>query len=77
MPMSASSTGFTRVYSGEPSARTTTKSGTEPALKVISPRTRSVKVMSSSGMRSRQTGARPSASKAAICSSVRSRSWPS
>ena len=72
--ISASSTGFTRVYSGCPLARTTTKSGTVPALKVISPRTMSVKEMSASGIRRRQVGSRPSDRKAAFCSSVSSRS---
>src|SRR5699024_11222950 len=38
----SSSTGFTKVYSGEPSARTTTKSATDPALKVMVPRIVSV-----------------------------------
>ena len=41
--MRASSMGLTSVYRGFPLARTTTKSGVEPALKVISPRTMSVK----------------------------------
>ncbi len=67
--MSASSTGLTSVYSGWPLPRTITKSGTLPALNVTSPRIRSVKVMSSSGMRRRTTGSRPSARKAAFCSS--------
>ncbi|CPU64521.1 Uncharacterised protein [Mycobacteroides abscessus] len=41
---------------------------------MISPRTTSVNVMSSSGIRRRSTGSRPSARKAAFCSSVRVRS---
>ena len=42
-----------------------------PAAKRISPRTRSVQARSSSGIRSRSTGSRPSARNAAFCSSVR------
>lgn len=74
MPMRASSTGLTKVYSGAPLGRTTTKSVKLPAGKVISPRTRSVKLSSLSGTRKRMAGSRPSARYAAFCSSVRSRS---
>ena len=59
--MSASSTGFTRGYSGSPLERTTHVVGHSAGLKVISPQARSLKVMSSSGMRRRHTGLRPSA----------------
>jgi antirestriction protein ArdC len=72
--ISASSTGLTKVYSGSPVARVSAKSGTVPAPNVVVPRTRSCQVRSASGIRSRSTGLRPSASNAARCSSVRSRS---
>src|SRR3954469_25961707 len=59
MPIRASSRGLTNGYSGTPLPRTRTKSGTDPAAKRISPRTRSVHARSSSGIRSRSTGSRP------------------
>ena len=59
--MSTSSTATASVYSGEPSARARTKSGTCSWSKVTSPRTRSVNVVDPSGIRNRTTGLRPSA----------------
>ena len=72
--INTSSTGLTKVYNGSPLARVSAKSGTTPAAKVVSPRTRSRQLMSSSGIRSRSTGLRPSSTNAARCASVRSRS---
>ena len=59
--ISMSSTATASVYSGLPSARASTKSGTCAWSKVTSPRTRSVNVVTPSGMRSRITGRRPCA----------------
>ena len=75
--ISASSTGLTSVYSGAPLARTMPKSGTFSGVKVSSPRTRSVKVIGSSGIRKRTIEARRSPSYASICTAVSSRQWPS
>lgn len=75
MFISASSTGLTKVYNGSPLARVIAKSGTEPAAKVVGPRTRSSHERSSSGIRNRSTGLRPAARNSARCASVRSRSW--
>ncbi|CPU00950.1 Uncharacterised protein [Mycobacteroides abscessus] len=44
--INASSTGFTKVYNGSPLPRVSAKSGTTPAAKVVSPRTKSFQVMS-------------------------------
>jgi len=59
--ISTSSTATASVYSGDPSARTSTKSGTCALSTVTSPRTRSVNVVDPAGIRNLTAGLRPSA----------------
>ena len=75
--ISMSSTATASVYSGLPSARASTKSGTFAWSKVTSPRTRSVNVVDAVRHAQPDHRRRPSARKAPACSAVTVRQCPS